>query len=155
MMSAIQIHWANLSELDAIVPLFDAYRQFYEKPSAVQLSRDLLNTRMATSQSRIILATDESGNACGFAQLYPLFSSLSMSVLESKVWLLNDLYVAQTARGQGVGAALLSFVQDWAAQEGAGYLMLETAKTNATAQRLYEAQGWVRDEAFFVYQFAL
>jgi predicted GNAT family acetyltransferase len=29
--------------------------------------------------------------------------------------------------------------------------MLQTARTNATAQRLYEKLGWVRDDEFLVY----
>ena len=67
------------------------------------------------------------------------------------MWVVNDLFVSPQARGQGVGAALLAFAQDWSAAEGLGYLMLETAKTNATAQSLYESQGWQRDEMYYTY----
>ena len=106
---------------------------------------------MSQQQSKVILATDDAGVALGFIQLYPLFSSLSMSLEASKVWLLNDLFVSPQARGMGVGAALLEFAQDWSAAEGLGYLMLETAKSNTTAQRLYESQGWQRDEVYYTY----
>lgn len=154
-MSSVQIHWANLSDIEQITPLFNDYRVFYEQPSDMALARELLHARMAAQQSVVTLAFDGQGTACGFAQLFPLFSSLSASVASSKVWLLNDLFVAPSARGHGVGAALLDFVQNWAASEAAGYLLLETAKTNLTAQRLYEAQGWRQDKEFLVYQFAL
>ena len=147
----VNVRWANVSEIEKIVPLLDAYRQFYEKPSDAALSRAILSARMSGEQSKVVLATDETGVALGFVQLYPLFSSLSMSLEESSVWLLNDLFVSPQARGRGVGAALLKFAQDWSAAEGLGYLMLETAKTNATAQSLYESQGWQRDEMYYTY----
>ena len=147
----VNVQWADVAEIEKIVPLFDAYRQFYEKPSDIRLSRAILNARMSQQQSKVILATDEAGVALGFIQLYPLFSSLSMSLEESNVWLLNDLFVSPQARGRGVGAALLKFAQDWSAAEGLGYLMLETAKTNTTAQSLYESQGWQRDEMYYTY----
>jgi ribosomal protein S18 acetylase RimI-like enzyme len=51
----------------------------------------------------------------------------------------------------GAGKALLDFVQNFAALTNAGYLMLETAKTNKVAQSLYEKQGWQRDNEFLVY----
>ena len=147
----MNVQWATVAEIEKIVPLFDAYRQFYEIPSDVELSRAILSARMSHQQSKVILATGETGVALGFIQLYPMFSSLSMSLEESNVWLLNDLFVSPLARGQGVGAALLEFAQNWSAAEGLGYLMLETAKTNTTAQRLYESQGWQRDEVYFTY----
>ena len=150
-MKMMSVHWADVSENEKIVHLFDAYRQFYEKPSDVGLSRAILSARMSQQQSKVILATDDAGVALGFIQLYPLFSSLSMSLEASKVWLLNDLFVSPQARGMGVGAALLEFAQDWSAAEGLGYLMLETAKSNTTAQRLYESQGWQRDEVYYTY----
>lgn len=155
-MSQIEIHWATFSELEQIVPLFDGYRQFYELPSNMELARALLIARMGTGQSKVALATNESGVACGFIQLYPLFSSLSLSVETSKTWLLNDLFVAKNGRSLGVGRSLMDFVQSWAAGEpDVGALMLETAKTNVLAQGLYESQGWARDEAYFVYHLAV
>jgi ribosomal protein S18 acetylase RimI-like enzyme len=80
-----------------------------------------------------------------------LFSSLAPDIESAHVWLLNDLYVSEFARGLGAGKALLDFVQNFAALTNAGYLMLETAKTNKVAQSLYENQGWQRDNEFLVY----
>lgn len=39
----------------------------------------------------------------GLVQLYPIFSSLSMS----NAWLINDLYVVPEARNNGIGTMLL------------------------------------------------
>lgn len=155
-MSSTTVFWANINDIERIVPLFDGYRQFYQKPSDPDLARELLEARMTANESKVVLALNEAGEACGFAQLYPLFSSLTMDVKSSKVWLLNDVFVAENGRGFGVGRALMGFVQNWAAGEGdIGYLMLETAKTNTPAQALYESESWVRDEAYWVYHFSV
>jgi ribosomal protein S18 acetylase RimI-like enzyme len=44
---------------------------------------------------------------------------------------------------------------DYAAGQGAGQLMLQTAVTNLPAQRLYEREGWLRDNDFYVYEYQL
>ncbi|TDR31499.1 GNAT family N-acetyltransferase [Hydromonas duriensis] len=154
-MNAVSVKWAKLSDVECVVPLFDGYRQFYQKPSDLALSARILTVRLQNNQSRVALAFDEQGEACGFAQLYPMFSSLAMSLEATQVWLLNDLFVKPSARGLGVGKTLLDFVQNWAADEKLGYLMLETAKTNVVAQKFYEAQGWRRDNDFYTYYYVL
>jgi ribosomal protein S18 acetylase RimI-like enzyme len=150
-MPTITTRWANINDVALIVPLFDGYRQFYEKPSDLELCTQFITARLQNAQSKIILAFDVNGNAVGFSQLYPLFSSLAPNIESAHVWLLNDLYVSEFARGLGAGKALLDFVQNFAALTHAGYLMLETAKTNKVAQSLYEKQGWQRDNEFLVY----
>jgi ribosomal protein S18 acetylase RimI-like enzyme len=50
-----------------------------------------------------------------------------------------------------VGEALLERARQFAVESGAKGLMLETAVTNTTAQRLYERLGWVRDAEYCVY----
>jgi GNAT superfamily N-acetyltransferase len=51
---------------------------------------------------------------------------------------LNDLYVTEAARGAGAGAALIAYVNDHAAAQGAGEVYWMTARDNATARRLYD-----------------
>jgi ribosomal protein S18 acetylase RimI-like enzyme len=145
------LRWLSADDVTIAAPLFDAYRQFYKLPSDLALSRDLLAARLSQNESKVAAAFDDHQNAIGFMQLYPLFSSLTSSVARSKVWLLNDLYVMPAARGLHVGEALLRFAEDFSRESGAASLMLETAKTNLTAQSLYEKCGWQRDNEFYVY----
>jgi ribosomal protein S18 acetylase RimI-like enzyme len=93
----------------------------------------------------------EDGNGLGFTQLYPSFSSVSMK----PIWVLNDLFVAGTARRRGIGARLLTAATDHASQTGAARLVLSTAVDNANAQALYERLGWQKDAAFLQYEFEL
>lgn len=149
-MDAITTRWATINDVDLVAPLFDGYRQFYQKPSNLQLCTNFLSQRLAAGESKVAIAL-KGEEILGFAQLYPLFSSLFDDLSSERVWLLNDLFVDPVARGCGAGVALLGFVQKNACADRVGHLMLETAKTNSTAQSLYERQGWVRDDEFWTY----
>ena len=138
---------AELDDLDALVPLFDAYRQFYAQPTDQAGARAFLADRIKRGESVIFLAVVD-GTIVGFTQLYPLFSSVSLK----RLWLLNDLFVAPDARKTGAGRALLERAERHAAETGAKGLTLTTQHTNVTAQRLYEACGWAKDEEFLHYQ---
>ena len=138
---------ATLDHLDLLVPLYDGYRAFYKAASDNDAARQFLQERIANAESVIFLAL-EGDNGLGFTQLYPLFSSVSMR----RLWLLNDLFVAPSGRGKGVGGALLEQARAFALEQGAKGLFLQTAADNVTAQRLYAAHGWKRDEQFYVYE---
>jgi GNAT superfamily N-acetyltransferase len=134
----VSIHRATLDDLDALVPLFDGYRGFYEQPSDAGLARDFLAARLQRGESVIFLATLDDGTPAGFTQLYPIFSS----VRAARVWVLNDLFVAPGARKRGVAQALLDAAAAFARGDGAIRLELETTPDNGTAQSLYRNAGW-------------
>lgn len=71
------------------------------------------------------------------------------------MFILYDLCVAPEARRCGAAATLLRAAVGYAAGQGAGQLMLQTGVTNLPAQRLYEREGWVRDNDFYVYGYQL
>ncbi len=140
------IRVAVAADLDAVAPMFDAYRQFYGQPADPARARAFIDERLRHGDAVILLARRD-GGAIGFTQLYPLFSSIRTG----RVWQLNDLYVAPPARRHGVGNALLAAARDHAAATGALGLQLETRRSNAAAQRLYVSLGWQRDDSSHVY----
>ena len=91
--------------------------------------------------------TDGTTAAVGFAQLYPMFSSVRCR----RTLVLNDLYVAPDHRQQGVAWALLDRARRVAALLGAVSLSLQTSPGNAQARRLYERFGFVPDDGFQTY----
>jgi GNAT superfamily N-acetyltransferase len=141
---------AVLADLDLIAPLFDGYRCFYGKDSDPAIAHAFIAERLMLCDSVIFLALDEAGNAMGFTQLYPSFSSVSAR----RIWILNDLFVTSQARGRGVGKALLDAARQYAIQTGAKRLVLSTAHDNP-AQKLYESQAYVRDTGFLHYELEL
>ena len=149
-MNRIQIRRADIHDLGLITPLFDLYRQFYEQASDLVSATSFLQQRIRQNESVIFLALD-GADAVGFTQLYPGFSSVSMA----RTFLLNDLYVVSSHRRHGVGSLLLAAAVAHAKAEQAVRLSLTTNAANATAQSVYEAQGWAREKAFLTYNFEL
>ena len=149
-MSTVTVRQAVLSDLDALVPLFDGYRQFYGRASDVRAARDFLQARFNHGESILFIA-HEGDAPVGFTQLYPSFSSISLA----RVFVLNDLFVREQERRKGVGATLIAAAAEFARSLGAVRLTLSTATTNETAQALYRSTGWKRDEQFLVYHLAI
>src|ERR1700674_5462823 len=145
----VGIERAELRHVDEIAPLFDAYRRFYGRVDDPR-ARSFLEERVARHESVVFVARLQ-GAAIGFTQLYPCFASVSLE----RMFVLYDLFVAPQARRSGAAAALLRAGVEYAAGQGAGQLMLQTAVTNLPAQSVYEREGWVRDNDFYVYEYHL
>lgn len=133
----IRIRQAEPDDLHELARLFDAYRQFYDQPSDVRGAREFLHERMQQRQSLVIVAEGEE-SLVGFAQLYPMFSSVRMA----PIWILNDLYVDADMRRFGIGRLLLEASATAARAAGASRIVLETAEENLVARALYESAGW-------------
>ena len=149
MNTQVSIERAELRHVDEIAPLFDAYRRFYGQADDAR-ARSFLLDRLARHESVVFVARLQ-GAAIGFTQLYPCFASVSLA----RMFVLYDLFVAPQARRCGAAAALLRVGVEYAGSQGAGQLMLQTAVTNLPAQRLYEREGWIRDNDFYVYEYHL
>ena len=149
----MEIKGISLAEAALVSGLFDLYRQFYKQPSDPALAERFIRERLAKNESVIFVALINDQPA-GFTQLYPKYSS----VRASKNWILNDLYVDNDHRKRGIGEALIRAAMDFAKGEGSTFVQLETAVDNYTAQRLYEAIGFERQEPeteFLVYRIKL
>ncbi len=149
-METITVRQATLFDLHELVPLFDSYRQFYERPSDMAGAHAFLLDRFKHAESTVFLA-HEGVEPVGFTQLYPSFSSASMA----RIFILNDLFVREEARGKGVGGKLIGMAGEFAKAASAVRLTLSTALTNTRAQGVYESLGWRPDQQFRVYNFAL
>lgn len=147
----VTVRQATIFDLELIVPLFDAYRQFYRRPGNLDLARRFLLERLQHQESIIFLALTRDGAAVGFTQLYPSFSSASAA----RIFILNDLFVSAGGRRQGVGAMLLDAAAKFGRAAGAVRLTLSTEVTNLTAQALYEREGWKRQTDFYSYDLTL
>lgn len=141
----------GVADLDALVPLFAGYLQFYQVPRSATEIHAFLLERLQRGDAQLFISRDEQGMAQGFTQLYPVQSSLALA----PAWLLSDLFVLPSARRQGVGEALMNAARAYAEARGACGLQLETAKTNLAGQALYERLGYVRDELYLTYWLSL
>ncbi|WP_324007774.1 GNAT family N-acetyltransferase [Aeromonas dhakensis] len=138
------IFQATPADLEETSYLFDAYRQFYGQEPDHGAAAGFIAERLTNADSVIFLARHEMGETMGFVQLYPAFSSVAMK----RMWYLNDLFVAESARQQGVARALLKRVASFAKETDALTVKLATSISNQPAKSLYESEGYQKAIAF-------
>ncbi|HOY22320.1 MAG TPA: GNAT family N-acetyltransferase [Cellvibrio sp.] len=146
-MSTFKTRQANINDIEKVAVLFDAYRQFYEQEPNLEFAARFIGDRLNNNESIIFIAEDETQNALGFCQIYPSFCS----VIAAPIYTLSDLFVSPSARKSGLGKLLLEQAREHAQANGIPRMDLTTAKTNLTAQSLYESLGWVRDDVYYAY----
>lgn len=142
----MEIFQARIEHVEVVALLFDAYRQYYGQDADLEGAKKFLSERINQNESVIFVAFKD-GQALGFTQLYPAFSSVSMK----RQWVLNDLFVTADARNLGIGKAILQTAQAFVGKIGHKGLLLETTPDNTKAQKLYESLGWKREENFYYY----
>lgn len=142
----MKLFTAQLQDVKKILPLYLAYRAFYQVPESAEKAEKFLTDRITNHES-VIYFVEKDGVPVGFTQLYPLFCSLEMK----RIWLLYDLFVAPEARKAGVAQQLIARADQLAKETDSAFIMLSTATDNVKAQALYEKEGYVRDTQFFVY----
>lgn len=142
----MNIYQAQPQDVDTILPLYLAYRRFYQVEENLGQAREFILKRLQLNESVIFFA-EVDGKAVGLTQLYPLFCSLEMK----RIWLLYDLYVDESARQHGVAQQLIARAEQLAKESDSAFIMLSTATDNTKAQALYERSGFVRDTDFYVY----
>ncbi|MBY3233936.1 GNAT family N-acetyltransferase [Rhizobium laguerreae] len=116
-------------------PLWEAYQRFYEVVIPPETT-DLTWARFHDPDEPMhaLGAFDEDGRLVGIVH----------AIFHRSCWLpqwtcyLQDLYVDNSQRELGTGAALIEAVADLARANGAGRLYWMTHETNATARRLYD-----------------
>lgn len=147
----LRIIQACPDQLDQLVPLFEGYRKHYGAKPDPEGARAFLLDRMADLQSVVYLAigSQDEGpeEAMGFVQLYPGYSSVSMC----RVWNLHDVYVSHSARGAGVGHALIDKARHLAEHTGAAGLVTSFRHHNVGAQKLFRSTGFIHDDEFEYY----
>ena len=79
-----------------------------------------------------------------------IWRSLTLSVLDRPVeegsLLMDGIFVAEAARGQGIGTILLDAVKQKARELGSASVRLDVIDSNPRARALYERQGFVAQE---------
>lgn len=142
----IEIVPASLGELNELSRLFQNYRIFYKKEPDAEDEYKFLKERITNNESVIYLAKKKD-KFVGFVQLFPIFSSTRIT----RLWLLNDLYVDEGYRKSGAASMLIEKSKELAKETNYGGLMLQTAKTNITAQSVYDKNDFIRDDNFYSY----
>ncbi|MEG0731210.1 MAG: GNAT family N-acetyltransferase [Vagococcus sp.] len=142
----IKIKNGTTENLDELIELFDQYRQFYKQNSDKKQAKSFLSERLNNQDSMIYIAY-LNDKPVGFTQLFPSFSSVSME----KMWILNDLYIAPSARKKGIADELMKTAINFSKETNSKGLRLETSSDNYPAQQLYEKIGFKRETEYFYF----
>ena len=135
----------SLDQLEALLPLIAAYQRFYEVPAErieEGRNRAFFARFVAPSEEGMLLGAWDGEELAGYACLYWHHTSL----VPADTVLMNDLYVDERHRGEGVGRALIEAGAAVARERGAHRLEWATAPDNERAQRLYDSTGAARSE---------
>ncbi len=143
MAANIEIYRATAADLGALVPLFNAYRKFFNAQADPNASLGFLESRLRDGDVVVFMARGD-GKACGFILLYPLWSSWYCR----RIWFLSDLYVAQGQREHGIGKLLVERVKAFAAETDAGSVMVELPHSEPHLVDFYDRLGFHRDTVF-------
>lgn len=103
-------------------------RESFSRPWTRQMYEDDLRN----PQSRIYLARTGDGRAVGYCAVWLILDELHI----------NNVAVADAARRQGVGSALVRHAMSRAAGEGAVVATLEVRRANQAARELYGRLGF-------------
>ena len=135
---------ATDDDLPDLLALMRGYCDFYgvdpTDDDLLALSRALLASPECHGVQ--LIARDDGGEAVGFATVYWTWSTTRAR----EIGVMNDIFVAEQARGTGLAEALIAECAELCRQRGAVVLSWQTAKDNHRAQAVYDRVGARREE---------
>lgn len=144
---SIRVEPLKEADYERVLPLIAGYQRFYRAEPDEERNRAFFRRFLAPSEDGLLLAAWNEGELIGFATLYWMFSSTHAA----EAALMNDLFVAEGHRGEGIGLALIEASVAAARDKGVRHLEWFTALDNERAQRLYDRtaaqrSGWYKYE---------
>lgn len=143
-MADYSIDLVGPADLDELLPLMRGYCDFYDSTPGddqlLELARALIED--PDGEGVQLLARDGGGRAAGFATLYWSWSTTDAC----RIGVMNDLFVAQHARGQGLAERLIEACREQCVRRGARRVTWQTAPDNLRAQAVYDRVGAAREQ---------
>ncbi len=156
-MTAFDIRLATLEDAAELGGFLKALNHFHRLEGQTleevqsQVAREL-RLCLAGGSHSVYLATGPGGEIAGYANVH----WLPYLFLPGPEGYVSELFVAEAARGQGIGSALLDAVQDEARRRGCARLsLLNMRGRESYARGFYAKAGWTErdDAANFVLDF--
>lgn len=139
--SALHIRAIQPQDFAAWLPLWDGYNAFYGREGETALDPAITQTtwrRFFDAAEPVHgLVAERDGELLGLVHYLYHRSTTALD----RVCYLQDLFTAASARGQGVGRALMQAVFDAAKDSGLKRVYWHTYETNTTARLLYDQVG--------------
>jgi GNAT superfamily N-acetyltransferase len=143
MPATLRVEPISPQQLETLLPMIAAYQRFYEVGEIDEnRNRAFFSRFLAPSEDGLLLGAWRDEELVGYACLYWHFTSL----VPAETVLLNDLYVAESRRGEGTGRALIEASAKVTRERGAHHLEWATQPDNEAARRLYDSTGAEQSE---------
>ena len=130
---------AMACDLDTLLPLVRAYHSFEEVDLCESARSAAISTLLAHPDYGAIYLISVVGEVVGYIVLAFGFS-LEFGGRDAFV---DEFFIAPSARGKGLGSAVLAALPGLAAELGLHALHLEVAHHNTRAQQLYGKAGFL------------
>lgn len=117
---------------DTWAQLFAAYGEFYETTFSTEVIESTWGRLLDPAEGVDALVAEVDGVVIGFAHYRSHPDTFSLG----RDWFLDDLYVAEAARGTGTATVLIDHLKTLMTEPGT--LRWITAESNERAQRVYD-----------------
>lgn len=138
MTETLSIRPVRRSDFAAWSTLWDGYNAFYGRSGPTALPADITQTTWTrffdAYEPMHALVAERNGMIIGLAH----FIYHRNTTMVGPTCYLQDLFTAESARGKGVGRALIEAVYERARDAGSTRVYWQTHETNLTAMALYD-----------------
>jgi GNAT superfamily N-acetyltransferase len=134
----MKIRQATAADIEAMSILLDQLFSIEQDFTPDQIKQRMgLKDLLAAKEAYVVVA-EVKGAVVAMATLQVLISTAE----GGRCGLIEDVVVNASYRGQGIGQALMSHLEDWAQKQGLTRLQLLADRDNHPALTFYKKQGW-------------
>ena len=138
-MSHFVIREANTNDFESIFHLQKEFAQFQKTPDRLTIT--IAQMKEEKDLFHCLVAEVQSGAIAGFVTYFPAYYSWS-----GKAFYIDDLYVTQSFRKQGIGKQLLQSVIHKAKENGCKKVRWQVSGWNTAAIGFYKSIGAIVDD---------
>ncbi len=143
---SVELHLVTGDTFAQLLPLVRAYHEFESVELDEETRAAVLRPLLGESTLGRVWLVSIAGEVVGYVAICFGYS-IEFAGRDAFV---DELFITEAHRGQGIGRDVLARVESEAAALGIRVLHLEVARTNTRAQKLYAAAGFRARERFFL-----
>jgi GNAT superfamily N-acetyltransferase len=132
------IRFAVLGDYSQWLPLWEGYNKFYGRSGKTALAEEITRTTWArfldAYEPMHALVAEDKGALVGL--VHYIFHRSTISI--APTCYLQDLFTEESARGKGIGRALVNAVYEQAKLTGVARVYWQTHESNSAAMKLYD-----------------
>ena len=141
----MRVDLVSQSQNESLVELLCELHTYYNEGSSVppeMVRAHLINNLLGSdSPLRLVVAYEDVGQVLGFAAISLTYSLVEPAPEQRRHCQLKELYVRSSGRSRGVGRAIMSWVPQYAAENGCRRIDWPVKATNARGISFYKGLG--------------